>query len=310
MTTEELGRTGDFSRNAEDSSRMLAALDLREVTPQRGDVAWSATTQYVPWPKAYGGDMAAQATLAMLRSAPEDRSLHSLHSYFMRPVDIGAEITYEVEVIRDGRSYSTRHVRAVQNDKDVYLSIGSLTPEADGAEFHTPLSEAAAPLGRDIPDPESLPSSAEVLPDSADPAADYWARGRSFDMRHVPGPLYLEHDEDRSPHQAVWVRSYDQLPDEPALHQAALTYACDYTILEPSLRAQGLCWSSPGLVTASLDHAMWFHRPARVDQWLLYLQESLDVGRQRGLSLGRFYTRGGELVATVAQEGLIRPGSQ
>lgn len=139
----------------------------------------------------------------------------------------------------------------------------------------------------------------------------YWSGGRAFDMRHVPGPVYLTVEGERTPHQAVWVRPFDALRPVPGLDDAqrdlaALAYVCDYTILEPLLRVLGVPWAEPGLVTASLDHAMWFHRPARADDWLLYTQEALAVERGRGLGTGRFFTRDGRHLATVAQEGMIR----
>jgi acyl-CoA thioesterase-2 len=125
-------------------------------------------------------------------------------------------------------------------------------------------------------------------------------------MRHVPGPLYSAVEGEQVPQQAVWIRAFETLPDDARTQQLALSYVCDYTILEPSLRAMGLNWSSPGLATASLDHAMWFHSPARIDEWMLYAQEAAGTQSGRGLNIGRFYSRDGVLVATVVQEGLLR----
>lgn len=280
------------------SHRFRAAIDLTEVEPRRLDLAFSATPQFVPWPKAYGGDMVAQAAAAAIRTVADDRSLHSLHSSFLRPVDAGADVRYEVERIRDGRGYSTRHVRAYQHEKAVFLTTASFQVPEAGREYSPPMP--------DIVPPEDVPSASDRLAGVSGPAAEYWSRGRSFDHRHVPGPVYLSPPGDRVAHQAVWVRAFDRLSDDPALHHVALAYVCDYTILEPSLRALGLHWTTPDLTTASLDHAMWFHRPARADDWLLYAQESAGVQSSRGLNLGRFFTRSGELVATVAQEGLLR----
>jgi acyl-CoA thioesterase-2 len=139
----------------------------------------------------------------------------------------------------------------------------------------------------------------------------YWSGGRSFDMRHVPGPVYLTVEGERVPHQAIWVRPYDALRPVEGLTDAqrdtaALAYVCDYTILEPALRVLGLAWADEGLVTASLDHAMWFHRPVAMDDWLLYAQEARSVEDGRGTAVGQFFTTGGVLVATVVQEGMIR----
>jgi acyl-CoA thioesterase-2 len=283
------------------SAAFLAAMHLQPAEAQSYDEAWTAETQWVPWPKAFGGDMVAQAAAAMMRSVGEDRVLHSMHSYFMRPVDIGAAVRYEVERVRDGRGYSTRHVRAFQNDKAVYDAMGSFHVPEDGTDD--------APAMPQVPAPEDLASSAEVLVGVDGPTAEYWAHGRSFDIRHVEGPVYLQVHGPTAPHQAVWVKAFDRLPDDPDLHRAALAYVCDYTILEPLLRSQGLAWAAPGLVTASLDHSMWFHREGRADEWVLYVQDACSLQNNRGLVRGQFFDRGGRLLASVAQEGMIRPGA-
>jgi acyl-CoA thioesterase-2 len=296
------------------SQVLTDALLLAPAEPVHFDEAWTATTQYCPWPKAYGGDMVAQAVVAALRSVSADRVLHSMHSYFMRPVDIGAQVRYEVERLRDGRGYSTRQVRGYQSDKPVYVALASFhVPEAGG--------EYAAARPGAVADPDALPSSAAYLADvepGTAPAGtmtaasrSYWSAGRSFDLRHAPGPVYVRVDGERVPQQAVWLKPFDALrPVEgltsDQLAQAALAYACDYTILEPILRVLGMAWADPGLVTASLDHAMWFHRPFAMDDWLLYAQEAASASAGRGLGLGRFFTRDGVHVATVAQEGMIR----
>ncbi|MDQ4113641.1 MAG: thioesterase family protein, partial [Actinomycetota bacterium] len=167
-----------------------------------------------------------------------------------------------------------------------------------------------------IPGPETLPTSAAYLADRTggtmtETSKAYWSGGRSFDMRHVPGPVYLTVEGERSPHQAIWVKPYDALRPVEGLTDrqrdtAALAYVCDYTILEPALRVLGLAWADDGLVTASLDHAMWFHRPVEMDDWLLYAQEAVSVEDGRGTGLGRFFTTDGVLIATVVQEGMIR----
>lgn len=291
-----------MSRQTPDSSEFHAAITLTEVEPQVFDRAFTAVPQHVPWPKAYGGDPVAQAAAAALATIDDSKTLHSMHSNFLRPIAAGEDVRYEVEVVRDGRGYSTRHVRGFQNGKVVFLSTASFQASESGVEF-----QQAAP---DVPEPETLPTSAEYLAttpgDIAADALDYWSTGRSFDHRHVPGPLYARLEGGQKPHQAVWIRSFSPLGDDPAVHQLAIAYTCDYTILESSLRALGLSWASPGLVTASLDHAMWFHRAARADEWLLYVQEAVSVQSGRGLNTGRFFAHSGELVATVAQEGLIR----
>ncbi len=302
-----------MSAEAEDdrptSLTFTRALTLEPATPPRFDVAFRATTQPCPWPKAYGGDLVAQAAAAAMRTVDDGKVLHSMHSYFMRPADIGVPLRYEVELLRDGRGYSTRHVRAYQEDKPVYVCLANFAAGEPGGRI-----AAAAPM--DLPHPEDLPSSEAYLADReggamTPEAKRYWSRGRSFDMRHAPGPVYLTVDGARTAHQAVWIRPFDPLRPVPGLtdaqlHTAALAYVCDYTILEPILRALGLAWAQPGLVTASLDHAMWFHRPARLDGWVLYAQEAVAADRGRGVAIGRFFDADGVHLATVAQEGMIR----
>ena len=291
--------------NQANSNRFLAAIELTETDAQVYDRAFTVMPQYVPWPKAYGGDSVAQAAAAAIATIGDDRELHSIHSSFLRPVEIGSPVRYEVELLRDGRGYSTRYVRGYQNEKVVFATTASFQVPEEGPVL--------APEMPQVADPESLPSSADYLAAAGadqNAAGDYWARGRSFDMRHVPGPMYLKVEGEQVAHQAIWIKSFDPLPADARTQQIALTYVCDYTILEPSLRAMGLNWSSPGLTTASLDHSMWFHTPARIDEWMLYAQEAAGTQSGRGLNIGRFYTREGVLVATVAQEGLLRQSAE
>jgi acyl-CoA thioesterase-2 len=291
------------------------AVTLKPAAPEHFDTAFTAVTQPVPWPKAYGGDLVAQAIVAAMRTVGDGKSLNSAHSYFMRPADIGAEVRYEVEHLRDGRGFSTRQVRAFQHGKALYICLASFAAGELGQEFHTDFPAY-------VPEPETLPSAADYLAERTggtmtDVSRAYWSRGRGFDMRHVPGPVYLTVEGAKVTHQAVWVRPFDRLRpvaglDEAQRDIAALAYVCDYTILEPVLRVSGLSWADEGLVTASLDHAMWFHRPAPIDGWLLYAQEAVSASAGRGVGLGRFFAPDGTHVATVVQEGLIRalPGGR
>ena len=291
------------------SATFTDAVTLTPVEPEHFDLAFTAATQPCPWPKAYGGDLVAQAVAAVVRSVTDGKRLHSMHSYFMRPADIGAEIRYEVELLRDGRAYSTRQVRGYQNGKPVYVCLASFAAGEPGGTWADPAPEA-------VPAPEDLPTSAAYLDGRSggtmtEESQAYWSGGRSFDMRHVEGPVYLTVEGQRVPHQALWVRPYDALRPVEGLTDeqrdlAALAYVCDYTILEPVLRVLGRAWAEEGLVTASLDHTMWFHRPARVDGWLLYAQEALAAESGRGVGAGRFFTPDGTHVATVVQEGMIR----
>ena len=291
------------------------AVTLKPAEPERFDAAFTAVTQPCPWPKAYGGDLVAQAAVAAMRTVTDGKALHSMHSYFMRPADIGAEVRYEVETLRDGRGYSTRQVRAFAGGKAVYACLASFAAGEPGGQY-------AAEFPAGIPGPQTPPSAAHYLAGrsggtmTAESKA-YWSGGRGFDMRHVPGPVYLTVAGARLPQQAVWIRPFDALRPVDGLTSAqrdaaALAYVCDYTILEPVLRVLGLAWADEGLVTASLDHAMWFHRPGQVDDWLLYAQQAVTAGDGRGLATGRFFAADGTHLATVVQEGMIRtlPGGK
>ncbi|MFD8480300.1 acyl-CoA thioesterase [Kitasatospora sp. NPDC059673] len=301
------------------SEFFAAAVTLEPAPPEHFDLAFTAVTQPCPWPKAYGGDLVAQAAAAAMRSVGDGKVLHSVHSYFMRPAEIGEPVRHEVELLRDGRGYATRQVRAYQRGKALYVCLANFAAGESGGSFAAALPEWAAD---GLPGPEELPSSAEYLaPHSGGTmtaaSKEYWSAGRSFDLRHVPGPVYLEVEGGRAPHQAVWVRPFDALRPVQGLSDAqrdaaALAYVCDYTILEPVLRVLGLGWAWPGLVTASLDHAMWFHRaprPGVLDGWLLYAQQAVAAESGRGLGEGRFFTPDGVHLATVLQEGMIRAGA-
>jgi acyl-CoA thioesterase-2 len=306
----------------ETSAIFTAAVTLTQAEPEHFDLAFTAGTQPCPWPKAYGGDLVAAAAAAAMRTVTDGKTMHSMHSYFLRPADIGAAVRYEVELLRDGRGYSTRQVRGYQHGKPVYVALASFAAGEAGGTF-----DAVPPAGA-IPDPEDLPTSAAYLDARAgSPLADessmtersraYWSGGRSFDMRHVPGPVYLTVEGERLPHQAVWLRPFSALRHVPGLSDeqrdlAALAYVCDYTILEPVLRVLGLPWAKPGLVTASLDHAMWFHRAVSFNTgdmaggWLLYAQEAVAADAGRGVGAGKFFTRDHRHLATVVQEGIFR----
>ncbi|WP_426623841.1 acyl-CoA thioesterase [Leifsonia sp. McL0607] len=281
---------------------LLAALDLTDTGARTSEDIFTGPSQWMPLGRVFGGQVLAQSIVAATRTVADDRSIHSMHGYFLRPGDVNFPITFSVDRIHDGRSFSTRRTQAYQNGLPILSMIASYQAEDGGVEH-----QVAMPEG--LPDPESLPNSAATLEDVEHPVAQYWASQRPFDMRHVPSPIYLSVEGPQVAHQAVWFRAIGTLPDDPALHRAALAYASDYTIMESVMRRHGVAWATPGLKAASLDHAMWWHRPARVDEWLLYAQESPSAGGGRGLSLGRIFSRDGRLVASVAQEATIRvPG--
>lgn len=284
---------------------LLSTLHLTNTGARTTEDIFTGPSQWMPLGRVFGGQVLAQSLMAAMHTVEPERVIHSMHGYFLRPGDVEHPITFSVDRLHDGRSFSTRRTHAFQNGEPILSLIASFQTRDDGLEH-----QLAMPS--DLPDPESLPSTADVLGRVDHDVARYWASERAFDMRHVPSPIYLEVEGERVPRQAVWMRAFGRLPDDPNQHRAALAYASDYSILEPILRAHGVAWTTPGLKIASLDHAMWWHRDARVDEWLLYTQESPSAAGGRGLSLGRIYTRDGVLVASVAQEGMVRvpnPGS-
>jgi acyl-CoA thioesterase-2 len=278
---------------------LLLALDLTDTNARTNEDIFIGRSQWSALGRVFGGQVLAQSMVAAQRTLAEDRIIHSLHGYFLRPGNIELPITFSVDRIHDGRSFSTRRTQAYQSGLPILSMIASFQDSDSGLEHQVEMPT-------DLPQPEDLPTAAEVLAGVEHPIAKQWAMGRPFDMRHVPSPVFLSVDGPLVAHQAVWFTATGRLPDDPNLHRAALAYASDYSILEPIFRRHGVAWSTPGLKAASLDHAMWFHRFGRVDEWMLYVQESPNATGGRGLSLGRIFTRDGLLLASVAQEGMVR----
>jgi acyl-CoA thioesterase-2 len=274
---------------------LLSTLSLERV----GEDEFTGPSQWMPHGRVFGGQVLAQCLVAAQATMDASRAVHSLHGYFLRAGDISLPISFSVDRLRDGRSFSTRRVQAFQNNEPIFSMIASFQDSDPGI---THQDEFPA----NIPDPESLPSARELLGDIDHPVAQYWAKARPFDMRHVSSPIYFEAKGEKVAHQAVWIKALGEMPVDLGLHTAALAYVSDYTILEPIFRHHGIAWTHPGLKSASLDHAMWFHRQAKVDDWMLYVQESPSAQGGRGLSLGRIFSRDGQLLATVAQEGMVR----
>lgn len=284
---------------ADPLAEMISTLDLKSLeAPNSKEDLFEGPSQWMPHGRVFGGQVLAQALVAATRTI-ENREVHSLHGYFLRPGNIDLPVVFSVDRLRDGRSFSTRRVQAFQNDEAIFSMIASFQENDPGLEHQDEFPS-------DIPDPETLPSAADMMGDNPHPVAQYWSKARPFDMRHVPSPIYFKVEGEHVAHQAVWLRSLGDMPESQELHTAALAYASDYSILESIYRRHGIAWSHPGLKSASLDHAMWFHRPARVDQWMLYVQESPSAQGGRGLALGRIFSSRGELLATIAQEGMVR----
>ncbi|GLY17731.1 acyl-CoA thioesterase II [Kineosporia rhizophila] len=250
--------------------------------------------------RIFGGQVLAQSLAAAAKTVEADRPPHSFHGYFLRPGDPQVPIELAVERLRDGRSFSARRVQAVQHGKPILSMIASFQTAAEGLDHQSPMPE--------VPRPDEVPSFRERLAE-----AGHSVRGlgpllasQPFELRHVQSPLFLGPGPEKTAEQAVWIRPTGPLPPGPLLHAVVLAYVSDYTVLEPTLRAHGLAWATPGMKTASLDHAMWFHRPARFDDWHLFVEESPSASGARGLGLARIYALDGTLVATLGQEGMFR----
>ena len=252
-----------------------------------------------PRARVYGGQVLAQAAMAAMRTVKPDRHIHSLHAYFLRGGDIEVPITFGVERVRDGRSFSARRIHAYQHGKTILSVIASFQDPAEGLEHQEPMPE-------NVPDPESLPALRETLGALDIPEARATAFERPFDMRYVTEPLFLPWKGAQDAYNAVWIKALAPLPDDPNIHRAALAYVSDYTMMEPILRRHGRSWGERGMNVASLDHAMWWHRYARADEWILYTQTSPSASSSRGLAIGKMFTRDGTMIATTVQEGMMR----
>ncbi|MFD9014794.1 acyl-CoA thioesterase [Streptomyces sp. NPDC059558] len=257
-------------------------------------------------PRVFGGQVAAQALVAAGRTVPADRTAHSLHSYFLRTGDTGAPIVYSVDRIRDGRSFTTRRVVAVQHGQPIFHLSASFQKYEDGLDHQVAMPSA--------PDPETLPTAAESLPAYREIFRDPGTVERlietreAVDLRYATTPPWGSVGEPVEPRSQVWFRTAGKLDgDDPLLHTCLATYVSDMTLLDSVLLAHGRGgWAVGDVVGASLDHAMWFHRPFRADEWLLYDQESPSAAAGRGLGQARIWTQDGRLAVTVIQEGVVR----
>jgi acyl-CoA thioesterase II len=277
---------------------LLTVLDLQSSDARTTEDIFTGVSQPMPLGRVYGGQVLAQTIVAAQRTVPAERIAHSMHGYFLRPGDASAGITFAVDRIHDGRSFSTRRTQAFQGGVPIFSMIASFEDEAPGLEHQDPM-----PSG--IPDPEELPDIEAHL-EGLHPMSKRLFTDRPVELRHIPSPVYLSVEGEHVPRQAVWMRARRRLPDDPLVHRAALAYVSDLTIQESILRAHGVSWTTPGLKVASLDHAMWWHREGRVDDWLLYVQNSPSARGGRGLAQGRIFTRDGVLLASVAQEIMVR----
>lgn len=252
--------------------------------------------------RVFGGQVLAQALVAARRTVDEPREAHSLHGYFILPGDLAAPIVYFVDRLRDGSSFSTRQVTAIQHGRAIFNLSASFQIAEQGYEHQAPMPN--------VPPPEDLVDELDLIRGMADRIPESLRKvitqDRPIDFRPV-SPIDPFHPEKREPVRHVWLRAIDRLPDDPLIHQAVLAYASDYGLLGTALLPHGVAARSPVIQLATLDHAFWAHRPFRADEWLLYAMDSPSAAGARGFTRGSFYTRDGILVASVAQEGLTRP---
>lgn len=252
--------------------------------------------------RVFGGQVAAQALVAAVRTAPTDRSVHSLHSYFLRPGDPNVPIIYDVDPLRDGRSFSTRRVLARQHGNPIYVMTANLQIDERGFEHQDAMPAA--------PPPEDCPDLGELHRVSGDEYAAEWAKDwAALELRDAGDPRPGDSIEDHPARIQYWVKVAGRLPEDPTVHQAALTYLSDLTLIRTSLLPHRSREGDPQVQAASLDHTIWFHRRFCADDWLLYVQSSPSASGARGLIFGELFTQDGTLAASVAQEGLIRPRS-
>jgi acyl-CoA thioesterase II len=281
---------------------LLELLDLRPL----GGTRFEGVSPPLGPLRVFGGQVAGQALVAAGRTVDPTRTVHSVHGYFVRPGDTSQPIQYEVEAVRDGRSFSVRRSVAHQDGVPIFFMAASFQRPEQGLDHHV----AGPPVGTgpgEVPPPEELPTMAERLARWSD-RAGIWARvPRPIDLRYVGEPGWVP-PGDRPPQarQRVWMRIDGQLPDDPLLHACALTFASDLTLLDAVLAVHGEVWGPGGFMGASLDHALWLHLPVRADEWLLYDSWSPSAAGGRGLAMGRMFTRDGRHVASAVQEGLLR----
>lgn len=276
----------------------LLALEQLEVNLFRGQ------SQDLGWGTVFGGQVLGQALSAATQTVGSERAVHSLHSYFLRPGDVSMPIIYEVDRIRDGKSFATRRVVAIQKGRPIFNLSASFHVEEEGFTHQDEMPQTASP--DELLSEQQLARRIEhMIPESM--------RERALATRPIElfpiNPTNPLKPKIAAPHKSIWYRALRELPDDPALHRYLLAYASDFGFLTTAGLPHGVSWLTPGMQMASLDHAMWFHRPFRLDEWLLHVVESPSASGARGMVRGRFFTREGELVATTAQEGLLRQWS-
>ncbi|GAA2668106.1 MULTISPECIES: acyl-CoA thioesterase [Actinoplanes] len=276
--------------------QLLEILDLKQVDA----ATFTGDSPQTGAQRVFGGQVAGQALVAAGRTVDPSRLVHSLHGYFVRPGDPTEPITFHVETIRDGRSFSVRRSTAKQHGKTIFFMSASFQVLEEGLDHHEP-----APTG--VPAPEDVPTMRDWVEKYPNRRTVFNASPQAVDVRYIGQPGWVPPgDRDADPKQRVWMRVDGKLPDDPLIHACALTYASDLSLLDAVLSYHGEVWGPGGVVGASLDHALWFHRTFRADEWFLYDSVSPSASRSRGLANGRMFTRDGRHIASAVQEGLLR----
>ena len=289
-----------MSQSARTPSAMEKLIAILDIEPIEENLYRGLSPQ-TGWQRVFGGQVIAQALVAAQRTVGEDRFVHSLHAYFMRAGDPAIPIVYQVERIRDGASFATRWVVAVQHGKPIFSMSASFQKDEPGFDHQIDMPQV--PFPEDLPDEQRL--RAEFLAHAPEPVRRYWERERAIEIRPTAFTHYIS-SEKLPPRQDVWVRTNGRAPDDRRTRTAILAYLSDLTLIDTALYAHGTSIFDPTVQVASLDHAMWFHRPVDLDDWLLYSQDSPSASGARGMTRGSLFSRSGRLVASVAQEGLIR----
>ena len=285
---------------------LVKVLELGEPSQYRSHTYVNGESLYFPTGRVYGGQVIAQSVMAAAKTVPEARLPHSIHGYFISAGDIHQDVLFDVEMLRDGRSFSARRVNATQAEGPILTAIASFQKQGqEGVEY-------ADPMPADVPDPETLTSAKDLMEPYADksPFANYYARKSPFDIRHVTSTVMLGSDtsvkDSHSGKQMVWMRTDGDLDVSQTMNRAILALGCDQIMMEPIVRRAGLSFVTPGISYATIDHSMWWYRDVNVSDWHLYVQDTPTAAHGRGLAVAKVYSRSGELVAAMSQEAMVR----
>lgn len=286
-------------------AHLVHVLELGEPSQYRSHTYINGESLYFPTGRVYGGQVIAQSVIAAAKTVPEGRLPDSIHGYFISAGDIRQDVLFDVEMLRDGRSFSARRVNVTQAEGPILTAIASFQKKGQtGVEY-------ADPMPSNVPDPESLTSAKELMQPYADksPFANYYAKKSPFDIRHVTSTVMLGSDSTGSSHsgkQMVWMRTDGSLDVSQTMNRAILALGCDQIMMEPIVRRAGLSFMIPGISYATIDHSMWWYRDIDVSEWHLYVQDTPTAAHGRGLANAKVYSQDGELVAAMAQEAMVR----